>query len=212
MVEPILYSAFGFLLATLLWLLFLPAFWRRAVRITRARLIGSLPVSADAIVASQDRLRAEHAVAMRAAERRAELAVGGLDAARLAAARARAAELGQRADIEELRAKVAALEADDARMRRALEAAMDGEKRSAEVVLAAETARDQVVAELKAARSQAETHRLAAEQAGIEIAALKSQLSKPEGRAEPKAADNDRPPSPMASLFNRASTPERAGA
>jgi hypothetical protein len=210
MVEPILYSAFGFLLATLLWLLFLPAFWRRAVRLTRARLIGSLPVSTDAIIASQDRLRAEHAVAMRAAERRAELAVGGLDAARLAAARARAAELGQRADIEDLRAKVAALEADDARMRHALETAMDGEKRSAEAVLAAETARDQAFAELKAAKSLAETSRLAAEQARIEAAALKNQLAKLESREAPAAADNDGPPSPMASLFKRA--PERAGA
>ncbi|MFC7053559.1 hypothetical protein ACFQI3_12765 [Hansschlegelia quercus] len=210
MVEPILYSAFGFLLATLLWLLFLPAFWRRAVRLTRARMIDSLPVSADVIVASQDRLRAEHAVAMRAAERRAELAVGGLDTARLAAARARAAELGQRADIEDLRAKVAALEAEDARMRRAVGTAMEGEKRSAEVVLAAETARDQLVAELKASKAQAETSRLAAEQARIEAATLKSQIAKLEARGVPTTADNDGPPNPMASLFKRA--PERAGA
>ncbi|MFJ5489004.1 hypothetical protein ACIKTA_16075, partial [Hansschlegelia beijingensis] len=72
MVEPILYASFGFLLATLLWLLFLPAFWRRAVRLTTKRLVNRLPVSASEIIAAQDRLRAEHAMAVRAVERRAE--------------------------------------------------------------------------------------------------------------------------------------------
>ncbi|MFL1876854.1 hypothetical protein ACIKT0_17085, partial [Hansschlegelia beijingensis] len=112
MVEPILYASFGFLLATLLWLLFLPAFWRRAVRLTTKRLVNRLPVSASEIIAAQDRLRAEHAMAVRAVERRAEREATLAAQAQIGAARAHATELRQRAEIADLKARIATLEAE----------------------------------------------------------------------------------------------------
>jgi len=121
MVEPILYASFGFLLATLLWLLFLPAFWRRAVRLTAKRLVNRLPVSASEIIAAQDRLRAEHAMALRAVERRAEQEAALAAQAQIGAARAHATELRQRADIAELKERISALEAEAVTLRANLE-------------------------------------------------------------------------------------------
>lgn len=206
MVEPILYSASGFLLATLLWLLFLPAFWRRAVRVTRSRLIANLPVSAEAIIASQDRLRAEHAVAMRSAERRAERAVASLDSERVAAARARASELGMRADIDDLKEKIAAIEDDKARLIYALETATADERKSAETVLAATTARDNLAAEVRAMKRVSDAAEFAAGQARSEAATLRGQVTKLEARVAPiwTSADNDGQPSLMARPKERA--------
>ena len=51
--------ALGFLLCGLLTLLFLPAFWRRAVRLSVRRVEMQMPLSMSEIVAERDQLRAE---------------------------------------------------------------------------------------------------------------------------------------------------------
>jgi len=68
MIEAIMYSAIGFLTATLLALVTLPAVWRRAVRLTRRRIEGAIPVSMAEIQADKDQLRAGFAVATRRLE------------------------------------------------------------------------------------------------------------------------------------------------
>ena len=84
-----MYFALGFLVCGLLALLFLPAFWRRAVRLSTRRVEMRLPLSMDEIVAERDQLRAEFALERRRVEQKAE---------DLAEARARdMAELGRRA-------------------------------------------------------------------------------------------------------------------
>jgi chromosome segregation ATPase len=81
--------ALGFLVAGLVALAFAPAFWRRAIRLTRRRLETQVPLSVEEIRADRDQLRAEFAVAQRRLE---------IDSARLAEAHAAdRAELGRRA-------------------------------------------------------------------------------------------------------------------
>lgn len=62
MVQSAMLVALGFLVASLLALLFAPAFWARAVRLTTARIKASLPVSETEIRAEKDQLRAQNAV------------------------------------------------------------------------------------------------------------------------------------------------------
>lgn len=64
--------ALGFLFAGLLTLLFLPAFWRRAVRLSTRRLEMQMPLSMTEIVAERDQLRAEFAAATRRIEQKNE--------------------------------------------------------------------------------------------------------------------------------------------
>lgn len=68
MIEAIMYSAIGFLTATLLALLALPAVWRRAVRLTRKRIEGAIPGSVAEILADKDEQRAIFAVDVRRLE------------------------------------------------------------------------------------------------------------------------------------------------
>lgn len=68
MIEAIMYCAIGFLTATLLALLTIPAVWRRAVRLTRRRIESALPVSMAEIQADKDEARAAFALAVRQAE------------------------------------------------------------------------------------------------------------------------------------------------
>ncbi len=99
-----MFFALGFLISGLLALLFLPAFWRRAVRLSTRRLEMRLPLSMNEIVAERDQLRAEFALGQRRLEQRVE---------DLAATRAQdLAELGRRAT------RIAALEDDNALTRR----------------------------------------------------------------------------------------------
>lgn len=64
--------ALGFLVAGLMALAFAPAFWRRALRLTRRRLEAQVPLSVEEILADRDHLRAEFAVERRRLEIRVE--------------------------------------------------------------------------------------------------------------------------------------------
>jgi hypothetical protein len=61
-IEHSLYFVLGFCLATLLALAVLPAFWRRAYRLTRREVEATLPLSPREIAAERDQLRAKFAV------------------------------------------------------------------------------------------------------------------------------------------------------
>lgn len=63
-----MYFALGFLVAGLFTLMFLPAFWRRAMRLSMRRLQILAPMSMEEVVAERDLLRAEFAVRERRLE------------------------------------------------------------------------------------------------------------------------------------------------
>jgi chromosome segregation ATPase len=68
MIESIMYFGIGFLVATLLGLLFVPLVHNRAVRLTTKRLEASTPLSMVEIRADKDHLRAEFAMSTRRLE------------------------------------------------------------------------------------------------------------------------------------------------
>jgi len=76
MIESIMYFGIGFLVATLLGLLFIPLVHNRAMRLTAKRLEASTPLSMAEIRADRDHLRAEFAMS----NRRLELAIEELKA------------------------------------------------------------------------------------------------------------------------------------
>lgn len=84
-----MFFALGFLVMGLLGLLFLPFYWRRAVRLSTQRLEAQMPLSMAEVMAGRDGLRAEFAMQTRRIEQRAEAA--------LAARADDLAELGRRA-------------------------------------------------------------------------------------------------------------------
>ena len=69
-IEYIMYFLLGFLAAGLIALAIGPAIWNRAVRLTRRRIEAATPVTLSEFRADKDRLRAEHAVAVRRLEMR----------------------------------------------------------------------------------------------------------------------------------------------
>ncbi|MET0745176.1 MAG: hypothetical protein ABWY78_17525 [Microvirga sp.] len=74
MVETIMIFALGFLAASLLALLIIPAVNARAERLARRRVEALFPLSISELTAEKDHLRAEFAVLQRRIERRAEQA------------------------------------------------------------------------------------------------------------------------------------------
>ena len=62
MIEQGIYFALGCIVTALAALAFAPFFWRRALRLTRARLQLQVPLSMQEILAERDQLRAEYAV------------------------------------------------------------------------------------------------------------------------------------------------------
>ncbi len=67
--------ALGFLFAGLLTLMFLPAIWRRALRLTQRRLEQRLPISMTEVGAERDQLRAQFAIERRRIEQAGEALV-----------------------------------------------------------------------------------------------------------------------------------------
>jgi chromosome segregation ATPase len=74
LVQSILFFILGVLCAAFLTALVAPAFWRRAVRLTRRRIEATAPLTSSEIAAQKDMLRAEFAVSAR----RLEMAVKAL--------------------------------------------------------------------------------------------------------------------------------------
>jgi chromosome segregation ATPase len=72
LIEQAMYFALGVLVAGLVTLLFLPVFWRRALRLSMRRLQMLAPMSMQEVVAERDLLRAEFAVRERRLEQEME--------------------------------------------------------------------------------------------------------------------------------------------
>lgn len=68
MVQSVLFFVLGFLCAAFLTLVIAPAFWRRAVSLTRRRVEASIPLTQSEIQAQRDQLRAEFAMNARRLE------------------------------------------------------------------------------------------------------------------------------------------------
>lgn len=93
-----MYFALGFLVAGLFTLMFLPAFWRRAMRLSMRRLNMLTPLSLEKVAAERDLLRAEFAVRYRRLEQQmaAVKATKTNDLVEIGRGAARVAELDDR--------------------------------------------------------------------------------------------------------------------
>jgi len=112
MIEPIMFFGIGFLVASLIGLVFIPLVHNRAVRLTMKRLEAATPLSMAEIQADKDQLRAEFAMSTR----RLELSVEQMKAKTTS----QLAELGKKTDAinrlkSELGDKTAALFSLEAR-------------------------------------------------------------------------------------------------
>lgn len=177
MVEPIMYLAIGFLLATLLALMFMPLVHNRAVRLTTRRLEAATPLSMAEIQADKDQLRAEFAMAAR----RLEMTVEQLKTK----SATQLADLGKKSDAInrlkiELGDKTAAIFALEAR-----EKALKDQQRatSEQVAAGTEHLRD---AERQLAERQAELGRLTGElsQGAVTAAGREAELAAARARIE----------------------------
>ena len=72
MIEPAMYLGIGFLIASLLGLVFIPLVHARAVRLTMRRMEAATPLSMAEIQADKDQLRAEFAMSTRRLEMNVE--------------------------------------------------------------------------------------------------------------------------------------------
>src|SRR5262245_25388449 len=125
MIEPIIYFALGFLIASLLGLVIVPLVHARAGRLTAKRLEASTPVSMAEIQADKDQLRAEFAMSTR----RLEMSVDQLKAKTTS----QLAELGKktdainrlRVDVGERTATIFALEAREKALKEQLRTTED---------------------------------------------------------------------------------------
>jgi len=116
-IEQLMIFALGFLFAGLLTLLFLPAFWRRAMRLSTRRLEMQMPLSMAEIVAERDQLRAEFAASTRRVEQKNErlIAASAVDRSELGRQAAALVELDAKLlashnDMSDLRTELAATE------------------------------------------------------------------------------------------------------
>ncbi len=106
--------ALGFLAASLIGLLLLPAFWSRAVRLTTRRMRDTMPLTELEIAADRDKIRAEYAIKMHKLETLVEQV-------RLAGAR-------QQIDINRRDARINVLEAEQERLGSLLEEAQNARR------------------------------------------------------------------------------------
>jgi len=161
MIDIGIYVALGFLAASLLALLLVPALWNRAVRLTSKKLESTMPMSVADIQADKDQLRAEYAIRLR----RVEMA---LDKAKEKAIREQVEANKRRVKIAEINAELAAAKAtmeENVNANRVLEQTI--KKRLPDLDGRLKAAKD-VIAELET--TNAELRRTAESQA----AALKS--------------------------------------
>ncbi len=116
MIEAVMYVALGFCTAGLIGLAILPAFYRRAARLTEEALRAVNPSSYAEVRAAQDQARARHAIELRRVERqldgeRSKAARHHLEAARL---RTEIDELNRshKSQISDLETKLGSLHGD----------------------------------------------------------------------------------------------------
>jgi predicted RNase H-like nuclease (RuvC/YqgF family) len=176
MIEPIMYFAIGFLVATLLGLVIIPLVHNRAVRLTIRRFEAATPLSLAEIQADKDQLRAEFAMAMR----RLEITVEQLKAQTTS----QLAELGKKTtainrlktELSEKSATIFALEAREKSLRdqtRSTEDEVGNRSRALEEASRALTNKQAELATLTAALDQ---HAVLSDSQRAEIASLRAEV------------------------------------
>ena len=182
MIEPIMFFGIGFLVASLLTLIFIPLVHGRAVRLTTRRLEAATPLSMAEIQADKDQLRAEFAMSTR----RLEMSVEQMKARTTG----QLAELGKKTDainrlkveLGEKTAAIFALEAREKALKDQLLATEDefsvktGSLRNAEGALAEKEA------QLSKLASDLDQRSVAADSQRIELVALRTQVEALKGR------------------------------
>lgn len=183
-VETIMIFALGFLAATLIALLIIPAVNSRAERLARRRAAALFPLSISELTAEKDHLRAEFAVLQRRIERKAEEAQAvkhqameelGRRAIRIEALETDAVERDGliarlQADLAEIRARHAATEEELAAARASLAGARD-------TLAAVEDAHRKTLDELAATRIELERTNVAFAGMRSELALAADRLS-----------------------------------
>jgi chromosome segregation ATPase len=188
-VESVMIFALGFLAATLIALLIIPAINARADRLARRRAEALFPLSISELTAEKDHLRAEFAVMQRRIERRAEEALAvkhhamdelGRRAVRIDQLETDVAErdaaIGDlQADLEETRSRLAATDEELSLTRATLAAAR-------ETLSAVENAHRKTLDELASTRGELE-------RTSTLLAGAKAELAITQDRLEAREAE-----------------------
>jgi chromosome segregation ATPase len=191
MIEPIMFFAIGFLVASLFGLVLIPLVHNRAVRLTMRRLEAATPLSMAEIQADKDQLRAEFAMSTR----RLELSVEQMKAKTTS----QLAELGKKTDainrlkvdLGEKTAAIFSLEARERALKDQLQATESehsvkiGSLREAERMLSekqGELAR--LASDLNERSSTADSQRVEATALKVQVEALKERVTSHEREAE----------------------------
>src|SRR5262245_8751862 len=176
MIEPIIYFALGFLIASLLGLVIVPLVHARAVRLTTRRLEAATPVSMAEIQADKDQLRAEFAMSTR----RLEMSVDQLKTKTTG----QLAELGKKTDainllkveLGEKTATIFALEAREKALKEQLRTTEDELAVKTNTLHETERSLSDRHAELAGLTSDFDEKSVLAAGQGVEIVALKTQI------------------------------------
>lgn len=196
MVELGLVFLLGMLVAGLVWLILLPAFWRRAVRLTTERVEQALPLTINEIRAEHDRLRAEHAVEAAAMRARLEAAERGVLEAKAETGERLRAEAGFHRRLASDLRRIGGLEAEidslktelrarDARIEELIEARDFG----LATITGLEAQRDALTDRLGATYEIAERRRLALDEARIMAERAREALAEEGQRSAKLRAD-----------------------
>jgi chromosome segregation ATPase len=176
MIEPVMYFGIGFLVATLLGLLFVPLVHSRAVRLTMRRLEAATPLSIAEIRADKDQLRAEFAMSTR----RLEVSVEQMKAKTTG----QLAELGKKTDaINQLRkelgdktAAIFAFESREKNLRDQLRATEQEFELKSSSLREAERALADKQADLAKLVAELGERSIMADSQRVELAALRTQV------------------------------------
>jgi hypothetical protein len=164
LIQAVMIFALGLLTAGLIALLVTPAIWRRAMRLTRARIEASLPMTRSEISAEKDQIRAGFAIANRRLEMDAGRLKEKLTAELIEVSRKRDEVARLERDKAELAATITTLEARAAE----LGAELGGADQRLADVRAEVAARDLALAERASALEAVEARLARSEQANEE--------------------------------------------
>ncbi len=176
MIEPIMYFAIGFLVASLFGLVLIPLVHNRAVRLTMKRMEAATPLSMAEIQADKDQLRAEFAMSTR----RLELSVEQMKAKTTS----QLAELGKKTDainrlkveLGEKTAAIFALEAREKALREQLQTTENEHSVKIASLREAERNLSDKEAELAKISSDLDERSVTADSQRIEVVALRTQI------------------------------------
>jgi chromosome segregation ATPase len=184
MIEPIMYFAIGFLVATLLGLIFIPLVHNRAVRLTIRRFEAATPLSLAEIQADKDQLRAEFAMAMR----RLEITIEQLKAqttSQLAEIGKKTAAINRlKAELSEKSATIFALEAREVSLRDQTRSTADEVTNRTRALEEASRALANKQAELATLTAVLDQHAVLSDSQRVEIASLRTEVDALRSEAE----------------------------